>query len=226
MARSTTDAGSKPARPKAPKKPVRRDAGRPRGENIADAVLDSALAELATAGVAGFSIDRIARAADVNKTSVYRRWPTREALIAAALERVLVHLEVQQLDTGTLRGDLLLLGDTVAHFLTQPVGRALTSAVFAEDTAPSIAALARRRLQESAGGPAAAMVARAMARGEWRDDADPVVVLSMLVGAMLHRLGLERGELGRPWLEGVVDVVVRGVRADALDAPMADDVRR
>lgn len=82
-----------------------------------------------------------------------------------------MHLEVQQLDTGTLRGDLLLLGDTVAHFLTQPVGRALTSAVFAEDTAPSIAALARRRLQESAGGPAATMVGRAMARGEWRDDA-------------------------------------------------------
>jgi hypothetical protein len=48
----------------------------------------------------------------------------------------------------------------------------------------------------------------------------------MMVGAMLHRLGLERGEIGRDWLEGVVDVVVRGVRADALDAPMADDVRR
>jgi AcrR family transcriptional regulator len=211
MARSTTDTGTKPARPKAPKKPVRRDAGRPRGENIADAVLDSTLEELATAGVAGLSIDRIARAADVNKTSVYRRWPTREALIAAALERVLVHLEVQQVDTGSLRGDLLFLGETVGQFLTQPVGRALTRAVFAEDTAPSIAALARRQLQESAGGPAAAMVMRAMRRGEWRDDADPVVVLSMLVGAMLHRVGLERGEIGREWLEGVVGVLVRGV---------------
>lgn len=125
---------------------------------------------------------------------------------------MLSHLEVQLVDTGTLRGDLLFLGESVAGFLTAPVGRALTRAVFAEDLAPAIGDLARRQLQESAGSPAAAMILRARQRGEWRDDADPIVVLAMIVGAILHRLSLERNEPGRRWLEDVVDVVVRGVR--------------
>jgi AcrR family transcriptional regulator len=190
----------------------RRDAGRARGESIAEAVLERTLEELATVGVAQLNIDRIARAADVNKTSVYRRWPTREALIAAALERVLGQLSLQQRDTGSLRGDLRFLGESVADFLAQPVGRALAQAAFAETVAPSIAALARRQLAASAGGPAAAMVQRAVSRGEWRDDVDPTVVLSMMVGAIIHRTTLERAQPTRRWLEQVVDVLLCGIK--------------
>lgn len=191
--------------------PARRDAGRPRGATVADAVLDRALEELATAGVAELSVDRIARAAEVNKTSVYRRWPTREALIAAALARVLDRLTLAQVDTGALRGDLLHLGEGVAALLAKPEGRALAQAVLAEPTAPSIAALARQQLEASAQTPATAMVARAMARGEWRADADPVALLGMLVGAILHRAMFERQPTSRAWLESVVDIALRGV---------------
>jgi len=176
-------------------------------------VLERTLEELASVGIAELNIDRIAQAAEVNKTTVYRRWPTREALIAAALERVLGDLTLQQKDTGSLRGDLLFLGESVVAFLTQPVGRALTHAVFAESTAPSIAALARRQLEASAGGPAASMVQRAIARGEWRADVDPVAPLSMLVGAVLHRTALERQEPSRTWLIGIIDILLRGVCA-------------
>jgi AcrR family transcriptional regulator len=174
-------------------------------------VLDRTLEELASVGPAQLSVERIARAAEVNKTSIYRRWPTREALIAAALERVLAHLSLAQKDTGSLRGDLLFLGESVAGFLDQPAGQALMRAVFTEAVAPSIAALARRQLEQSAGSPAVAMVLRARARGEWRDDADPRVVLSMLVGALLHRVALERQRPTRAWLGGVVAVLLRGV---------------
>ena len=84
-------------------------------------------------------------------------------------------------------------------------------AVFAEAVAPSIAALAKRQIEQSAGGPARAMLLRAGARGEWRDDADPTVVLSMLVGALLHRVALERQRPTRAWLGSVVAVLLRGV---------------
>lgn len=204
---------TKPTTPRKPTQPVRRDAGRPRGEPIAEVVLERTLEELASVGMAELNIDRIAQAAEVNKTTVYRRWPTREALIAAALERVLGDLTLQQKDTGSLRGDLLFLGESVVAFLTQPVGRALAHAVFAESTAPSIAALARRQLETSAGGPAASMVQRAMARGEWRADVAPVAPLSMLVGAVLHRTALEHQEPSRTWLIGIIDILLRGVCA-------------
>jgi AcrR family transcriptional regulator len=202
----------KPAVKSRTRAPPRRDAGRARGATVTDAVLDRTLDELVTAGVGQLSVDRIARAAEVNKTSVYRRWPTREALIAAALERVLGDLTLAQADTGTLRGDLLHLGASVAALLERPAGKALARAVFAEPEAPSIAALARQQLEASASAPAVAMVARAMARGEWREGADPMALMAMLVGAILHRVMFERHEPSRAWLEGVVDITLRGVK--------------
>lgn len=75
------------------------------------------------------SVERIATKADVNKTSVYRRWPTREKLASAALERILVDVSAAVPDTCSLRGDLLGLLAPVARLLESPLG--LTVARFA-----------------------------------------------------------------------------------------------
>jgi AcrR family transcriptional regulator len=189
----------------------RRDAGRPRGEPILDAVLSRALEELAEHGLANLRVDRIARAAEVNKTSVYRRWPTREALVAAALERVLGDLSLELADTGSLRGDLVRLAETVAAFLSQPAGRGLARAAFAESESPELAALAKGLLERQAIGPAADLVRRARARGEWREDVAPDLLLSMLVGAILHRSMLEHRAASKAWLSAIVDVLLMGV---------------
>lgn len=191
----------------------RRDAGRARGEPIKEAVLQKTLEELATHGVDNLSVERIARSAEVNKTSVYRRWPTREALVAAALERVLLDLSGKLEDTGSLRGDLLSLAKTVAIFLDQPVGRALASAAMTGNASSQIAALAQSSLLEEARRPAEALVMRAAARGEWRALPHPEVVLSALVGGILHRLLLERAPVTGPWLTSLVDVLARGLAA-------------
>jgi hypothetical protein len=55
------------------------------------------------------------------------------------------------------------------------------------------------------------MVQRAIVRGEWRPEADPQGVLSMLAGAILHRSLLERQPVAGPWLELIIDVLVRGL---------------
>lgn len=55
-----------------------REAAGGRGEPIADVVLERAIEEFAAVGMAALRVDQVARAAEVNKTSVYRRWPTRE----------------------------------------------------------------------------------------------------------------------------------------------------
>lgn len=56
---------------------ARRDAGRPRGRPVVDAVLDAVVAELAEHGPDGLSVERVARRAEVNRTTVYRRWSGR-----------------------------------------------------------------------------------------------------------------------------------------------------
>jgi|SRR5215475_12021896 len=61
-------------------------AGRPRSPLVDRAVMRGALELFIEHGVAGASIERIAKRAGVAKTSIYRRWPSREALLAQAIE--------------------------------------------------------------------------------------------------------------------------------------------
>jgi AcrR family transcriptional regulator len=73
------DASNEPRNPK-------NTAGRPRSTVVHQAIMQSALELFIEHGVAGASIERIAKRAGVAKTSIYRRWPSREALLAHAIE--------------------------------------------------------------------------------------------------------------------------------------------
>jgi AcrR family transcriptional regulator len=60
--------------------------GRPRNPVVDQAVLQAALELFIEHGVAGASIEKIAKRAGVAKTSIYRRWSSRETLLAQAIE--------------------------------------------------------------------------------------------------------------------------------------------
>ena len=60
--------------------------GRPRDPSVDQAILRAALELFIEHGIAGASIEKIAKHAGVAKTSIYRRWTTREALIVQAIE--------------------------------------------------------------------------------------------------------------------------------------------
>jgi AcrR family transcriptional regulator len=166
-------------------------------------VLSRTLEELVAHGMEGTNVDRIARAAEVNKTSVYRRWPTKEALIAAALERVASDIALELEDRGSLRKDLELLGEHVVALLESPLGRSLARAAMAESVGAELAALATREIDRPRGS-VVAMFARARARKEWRSGVSPETVLAMLVGALLHRALLERAKLTASFVAEIV----------------------
>ena len=172
-------------------------------------VLDTALAELVAHGLDGFNVERIARAAQVNKTSIYRRWPSKGALVAAALERTMTDISLRLDDSGSLRGDLAHLCAEVAALLSQPLGRELARAALGEDS--EVGALASRQLSSQAQGPQRDLTARAIARGEWRDTVAAEIVLSLLVGALIHRLLLEKQPLTPAWQQAMIDAVLLGV---------------
>jgi AcrR family transcriptional regulator len=178
---------------------------------VEQAVLESTLADLAAHGLEGLNVDRIAQRAEVNKTSIYRRWSTREALIAAALEKVRDDLTFKLEDRGSLRADLLELVRSVAQLIHHPMGRALAHAALGSSRSPRFAQTAARPLEGPAAKQARALFDRARARGEWSKSVAPEPVLSMLVGAVLHRILLEQAETDDAWLTSVVDVVVAGV---------------
>lgn len=193
------------------KRVPRRDAGRARGAPIAEAVLARTLEELATVGLEGLSVERIARQAEVNKTSIYRRWPTREALVAAALAGVLDSVSARAPDTGSLRGDLLGLLEPIVDFVGQATGRAVVRAALAESAESGVAGLAAQRLSQQASGPVRALMTRARARGEWRAGASGEQLIFALVGAVIHRAMLEHGAITKRWLGSLLDLVLLGV---------------
>jgi AcrR family transcriptional regulator len=80
---------------------------RRRGRELEDALLDAAYAELIEGGLSAFTIDGVASRAQTSRPVLYRRWPTREELVIAAIRHHDEQHRPPVPDTGTLRGDLI-----------------------------------------------------------------------------------------------------------------------
>ena len=77
-----------------------------RGEPVVRGVLSATLEELSRVGYERMRIEDVAARAGVNKTTVYRRFTTKEELVRAALMGV-TRSATTAPNTGSLRGDLL-----------------------------------------------------------------------------------------------------------------------
>ena len=73
-----------------------------RGDELVAKVFRATLAEVGRVGVEHLSIEEVAERADVNKTTIYRRWPTPEGLARAALACA-AESNTSPPDTGSLR---------------------------------------------------------------------------------------------------------------------------
>lgn len=67
----------------------------PRIQRTRDAVLPAALSVLADRGFADFTMEGVAEAAGVSKSTVYRHWPTKLSLLRHALEGLNIQPAVQ-----------------------------------------------------------------------------------------------------------------------------------
>jgi AcrR family transcriptional regulator len=144
-------------------------------------------------GVEGTSMEQIAKRAGVGKPAIYRRFSTKEELIAAAME-TLVADEVGWATAEDIMSaspyDLVEAAiDSAAATVTTPQYRALVARVFGSAVShPALMAtywqhyiLPRRKL-------AAALLERARQLGTVADDVDFDVAIDMMVGAVTYRV--------------------------------------
>lgn len=80
---------------------------RRRGRALEEALLDAAWAELTERGYDDFTIDAAAARAATSRAVLYRRWPSKQELVVAALAHAAGKDEVVAPDTGSLRGDVI-----------------------------------------------------------------------------------------------------------------------
>lgn len=155
-------------------------------------MFEATLEELAQRGYSQLSLERVARRAGVHKTTLYRRWGTREALVfEVMLERASEQVPVP--DTGSLRKDLLQLARTAVANASSPAVEAVTRTVIAELPHNRVLAEASRRFWEERMELDGEIVKRAIARGEVPEGTNPRLVVEAVLGP-LHLRHLISGE--------------------------------
>jgi len=176
---------------------------------VRQAVRSAAFAELEEHGYAGFSIDAVARRSGVHKTTIYRRWPTREALLVHALDTRGDHREPIP-NTGSLRGDLRQFGEMVLAKLSSPSGNALLkSLVVAVDDSPDVIDTMRGFWRErlDAG---VAVLSLGIHRGELPPATNVDQLIEAFLAAISFRVLFPHAPLTAEFLEELIDLLLDG----------------
>jgi AcrR family transcriptional regulator len=184
-----------------------------RSEQVVRRVLDAALVELARSGYSGFRMGAVVARARVNKTTIYRRWPSRAALVAALVERMRTPLRENPLpDTGRVDSDLV-----EAFTRRFAFGRKLQGQAWArlldERYRPEVEAIIRDAVTERRG-EWRSMVARGIDRGELPPRTDPQLLLDLVRAIVDARSSSRR--LDTNWLTIAVRTVIAGARSGTL----------
>jgi PAS domain S-box-containing protein len=184
--------------------------------------LAATIDELAESGYAALTLDAVATRAGVHKTTLYRRWGTREALVLDAM-LALAGEQIEIADTGSLAGDLLALATTSARTAGSPQGQAVVRAVVAAGAHDAPLAEANERFWTERLALDGEIVERAIARGELPAGTDPQTVIEAVLGPIYFRL-LVTAEPPEPaFLERVVAMVAPAGEQQALidSSPLA-----
>ncbi len=148
----------------------------------------------------------------VNKTSIYRRWPSKTDLIGEALKDAMGHADLLP-DTGGLRGDLIALASNVAAFMQSTIGKAVVKILLAESGNPAVRELAQMAYGDTAKHGPWLILSRAKTRGDLKDGLDPSLILFAIAGAIIHRLLIEKRDSSEEFLTQLVDLVLSGAVA-------------
>jgi AcrR family transcriptional regulator len=198
----------RPAHPPA-EPPPRRRGGRPRSERAHQAILTAARELLIEEGFAALRLEHVAARAGVGKATIYRRWPSKEALAQDLLAQ-LAEPHIGIADTGNTRDELVAAVTNPMRAVTEtdfgPVIRSLLSEIASN---PTIGDPFRATVVGARRAEIARVIERGIARGDLRADAAAEVATELLVGPVYFRL-MFGGTLDLAFAERVVDSVMRG----------------
>jgi AcrR family transcriptional regulator len=179
---------------------------------VVDAVMRSTLEVLGRGGYGGLRIDDVADESGVNKTTIYRRWPTRADLVIAALTRAAVPPVAHE--SGRLEDDLCATFMTATTLRATSAGRGVVRALIAERGDPEVDCVTAA-IRERHRAPARNLLLAARRRGDLPRQTDIELMLDVLIGTVYSRLRESADPLDRKWVKAVVRLVLAGVVSKA-----------
>ena len=158
-----------------------------RTARTADAVLAATIDELARRPYAEVTVETIALAAGVHKTTLYRRWGSKEELVRQALVAS-ADANIAVPDTGRIDSDLRMLGRSVRSTLLSRQGAAVTTSVLVAAAASPVIREVVQQLWRARREVLVVVVERAVGRGELPAGTDPARLLEAMVAPLYYRL--------------------------------------
>jgi AcrR family transcriptional regulator len=188
-----------------------RPPGRPRDPQADRAILDAAIELFVKQGYEAMSMEGIADRAGVGKTTIYRRWPSKEELVVDAIEELI--MDVEPPDTGSLRRDLVELLTQLQVVLTSSrAGEVFPRMIPHVAGGTPLGRAYLRRVIEPRFAMLRSTLGHAVGRGELQA-VDPELLRGLLVGPLLmwKLIGRLTRKGARERAERIVDVVLGGL---------------
>lgn len=193
--------------------------GRPRDAVLDANILKCAMALLGEGGIGAVTMEAVAQRAGAGKASLYRRWRSKDELLADALAR---HSPLDiEVDTGSLRDDLV---DAYAHYygigdplmraaMHEMLGNVRQHLAWTAKVTPERLTARRAKVRS--------LVERAVARGEIAPPQDMDMLLDLVPSLILYRYNTHGETVTRASIARFVDMLVMPMarRAAQADAP-------
>ena len=166
-------------------------------------VLEETYRLLFEGGIGGVSVDEVARRSGVAKTTIYRHWPTRSALVLDACSKM--GGPEPSPDTGSLREDLTILAQRVADQLRDAAWPSVLPSIIvdAAERDPAIAGM-HERLHAANMQPFLDAIAAAHRRGELPAERDAAALVAEVVGPLFYRRWFSKEPIDPAFVTGVV----------------------
>ena len=185
-----------------------------RSARVREAILAATFAELIANGYVGLSVEAVASRAGVNKTTVYRRWPTIDDLLVDALTAWSLDIHVP--DTGSIETDLLALGEELADLLNNGVGREVAAVVLTAGLRSARLGQATRRYFDQQAIRAGPTITRAVDRGELPQNTDADTLLTTFRAPLFYRMVTTGDPIDQALITHAVRVALSAARAGLL----------
>jgi AcrR family transcriptional regulator len=186
--------------------------GRPRDASVDRQIMAATFRQLIDVGYAGLSMEAVAAAAGVAKTTVYRRYPTKRDLVVAAL-REETPFTPPPPDLPTREALDRFVHQAIHALVDTGAIRILGSLLVEEGRDPGILDVFRARILTPRRQMVEAMIRRGIERGDVRPDVQPLIVAEMVAGAVFGHhaiLGLTGTD---EWIASLVEHVWAAIRA-------------
>lgn len=181
---------------------------RRRDQVLIEAIHVATLAELDETGYTGLSIDRVAKRARTSKAAIYRRWPSRADLVAAAIRHTGQSDPEMSPDTGDVRADLFAVLRAAANRLAGPFGEAARGLIAETLANPEATRAARDHLEHERNQMITVVLERAVQRGQIGPQALTPQLISLAPALVSHHFLLHGAPIDDQTISDILDHIV------------------